>query len=365
MRISTSYGRRTYALKCWRCGLELDTLSTNHTCSRCGEPLFAEVNLGEISRRGIESLVLRELKKVTLGEGRTPLIDHGRFLLKLEFLNPTGSFKDRGAALTISRALAASWRTVIEDSSGNAGIATAAYSARAGIKARIYAPADAPAGKLRLIKAFGAELRTVKTRDEAHKAALEDRSGVYVGHVVEPFFIEGIKDVALELVKSGSEFEVVVVPVASGTLFLGLYKGFKELVELGHIDEVPTLIPVEACGYSKLSRYLKSVSLACAEGERSVLADALRLTIVPRLQQIARAAGEVSPYVVTVGDEAIGESMRELYSMGLPVEPSCAAVYAAAKYVARDFSGRVVVPLTGSGLKYVPVPNELIDKYLF
>jgi len=335
-------------------------------CPECHEPLFLDISLDKATtREGVSSLVPEELKKVTLGEGRTPLIDQGRFLFKLEFLNPTGSFKDRGAALTISRALMAGWKTVIEDSSGNAGIATAAYSARAGIKAKIYAPADAPQGKLRLIRAFGAELETVKTRDDAHRAALEDRSGVYIGHVVEPFFIEGMKDIALELVYSGKKFEAVVVPVASGTMFLGLYKGFEELVKLGIVSEIPTLVPVEACGYAKLSHHLKKVSIACEEGGKSLLADALRLTIVPRLHQITERVKKVSPYVVIVGDDCIGKAVRELYSMGLPVEPSSAAVYAAAKYVAKDFGGRVVVPLTGNGLKYVPTPSEPLDRYLY
>lgn len=352
-------------LKCPRCGHEVSPLSTSNTCPKCQEPLFLEIDIDKVTKEGAKSLVPRELKKITLGEGRTPLIHYERFLLKLEFLNPTGSFKDRGAALTISRALMAGWKNVIEDSSGNAGISTSAYSARAGIKAKIYAPADAPQGKLRLIKAFGAELETVRTRDEAHRAALEDRTGVYVGHVVEPFFIEGIKDIALELVNSGERFEAVVVPVASGTLFLGLYKGFEELVRLGLISEVPTLIPVEACGYSKLPRYMKTFSLACEEGGKSFLADALRLTIVPRLHQVVERTKKVSPYVVVVGDDAIGESLRELYSIGLPVEPSSAAVYAAAKHVAKDLGGQVVVPLTGSGLKYVPIPSELLDKYLY
>lgn len=352
-------------LKCPRCGFELDITSPRHTCPQCGEPLFYVPDLSEIFRAGIKSLIPEGLKRVTLGEGKTPLIQHRDMLLKLEFLNPTGSFKDRGAALTVSRALIAGWRTIIEDSSGNAGISTAAYAARAGIRVKIYAPADAPQGKLRLIRAFGAILETAKTRDEAHKMAVEDGSGIYVGHVVEPLFIEGTKDIALELASSGEKFDAVIVPVASGTLFLGLHKGFEELSKLGVVDKVPMLIPVEACGFTKLSGYLKTVTLECDEGERSILADALRLTIVPRRLQILERATEVSPYVVVVGDRAIGESMKELFHIGLSVEPSSAAAYAAARYVAKDLGARVVVILTGSGLKYVPLPNETLDRYLF
>jgi threonine synthase len=355
-----------HVLRCPRCGIELDLLAKQHTCPRCGEPLLLKVELRVPEGEGLESLVPGGLKLVTLGEGRTPTVELGNYLFKLEFLNPTGSFKDRGASLSISRALKLGFRMVIEDSSGNAGISTAAYSARAGLKARVYVPKDAPQGKLRLIRAFGAEVVTSETRDEAHKRAVSDTSGFYVGHVVDPFFIEGIKDISLELYSVRRDLEVVVVPVASGTLFLGLLKGFEELRELGLIDEVPTLIPVEACGYSKLRGYLRSVYLECAESDKSLLADALRLTIVPRLRQIVEGALRAkAPYVAVVGDRAIGEALKELYSLGLPVEPSSAATYAAAKYVAKDLSTRVVVPLTGSGLKYVPVPSEPLDRYLF
>jgi threonine synthase len=355
-----------HVLRCPRCGVELDLLAKHHLCPRCGEPLLLRVELRVPEEGGLESLIPEDLKLVTLGEGRTPTVELGNYLLKLEFLNPTGSFKDRGASLSVSRALKLGFKVVIEDSSGNSGISTAAYSARAGLKARIYVPKDAPQGKLRLIKAFGAEVVTSETRNEAHRRAVSDGSGFYVGHVVDPFFIEGVKDISLELYSLRKDLGAVVVPVASGTLFLGILKGFEELLELGLIDEVPTLIPVEACGYSKLRGYLKPVYLGCTESEKSLLADALRLTIVPRLRQIAEGAVRAkAPYVVIVGDGAIGEALKELYSLGLPVEPSSAATYAAAKYVAKDLGTRVVVPLTGSGLKYVPLPSELLDKYLF
>jgi len=355
-----------YVLRCPRCGVELDLLAKHHLCPRCGEPLVLKVELRAPEGGRLGSLIPEGLKLVTLGEGRTPAVEFGSYTFKLEFLNPTGSFKDRGASLSVSRALKLGFKVVIEDSSGNAGISMAAYSARAGLKARVYVPKDAPQGKLRLIKAFGAEVITSESRDEAHRRAVSDGTGFYVGHVVDPFFVEGVKDISLELHSLRRDLGAVVIPVASGTLFLGLLKGFEELRELGLIDDVPTLIPVEACGYSKLHGYLRSVHLECAESERSLLADALRLTIVPRLRQIAEGAVRArAPYVVVVGDRAIGEALKELYSLGLPVEPSSAATYAASKYVAKDLGTRVLVPLTGSGLKYVPVPSELLDRYLF
>src|SRR2546423_4677409 len=95
---------------------------------------------------------------VTLGEGATPIVPYDKLRLKLEGISPTGSFKDRGAATVITAARAAGAQVVIEDSSGNAGTAIAAYAAAAGLRARIFAPDDIVAVKARAIQVLGAEL---------------------------------------------------------------------------------------------------------------------------------------------------------------------------------------------------------------
>ena len=95
---------------------------------------------------------------VTLGEGGTPSVRYHGFLLKLEGISPTGSFKDRGAATAITAAKAAGARLVVEDSSGNAGTAVAAYASAAGLRARVFAPDDIVAAKARAIEVLGAEL---------------------------------------------------------------------------------------------------------------------------------------------------------------------------------------------------------------
>jgi len=303
-------------------------------------------------------------RSVVLGEGRTPLINfHGNLYLKLENLNPTGSFKDRGAALAISWVKnVGKFKTVIEDSSGNAGIAVSAYSAGAGLKARIYVPSTIPEGKYLMLRVFGAEVIKAGTRNDAHRKATSDREGLYVGHVINPLFIEGMKDIALEIVKDlRSVPDTILAPVASGTLILALWKGFNELRELGLIDRIPRLISVQACGYSTLKDMVKTYYIEC--DHPSELADALRLTIVPRINQIANAVKGSSGFNMVVGDKALVKALKELWVRGITAEPSSAATYAAYRYAMKegiDLGNLVVAIITGSGLKYVKDIGRLI-----
>jgi len=283
--------------------------------------------------------------------------------LKLENLNPTGSFKDRGASLAISWVKSKGYDLVIEDSSGNAGIAVAAYSAYANLRSRIYVPSDIPHGKYVMLRSLGAEVIKSGSRDDAHRAAITDSEGFYVGHTVNPFFIEGMKDIALELIKDvGNVPKTIIVPVASGTLILGLWKGFNELKQLGLINEVPRLISVQACGYSTLNGKVKTYFMECSI--KSKLADALRLTLVPRLDQIINVLKDVNGVNVVVGDTAIVKSLKILWGKGLMVEPSSATVYAAYEYLRNigEIEEPVILILTGSGLKYVDLIGDVLVK---
>ena len=149
---------------------------------------------------------------VSLGEGNTPIValrsaaraaGVDRLYGKLEFASPTGSFKDRGAAMMMSAAVEHGVTEVVEDSSGNAGAAVSAYAAHAGISAHIFAPASAPRAKLRQIAVYGATLHTVEGPREATTAAAaafaESRGIVYASHALSPFFTEGMKGFAYEV----------------------------------------------------------------------------------------------------------------------------------------------------------------------
>ena len=143
-------------------------------------------------------------------------------------------------------------REVVEDSSGNAGASVAAYSARAGIKAHIFAPATAPAAKLRQIRVCGAEVHSIEgPREAATDAAVafcNENDLVYASHAWSPFFFEGTKTFAFETARhyGGEPPAHIVFPVGNGGLFLGAWRGFEELLAAGHIDRMPRLHAVQA-----------------------------------------------------------------------------------------------------------------------
>ena len=323
-------------LYCPACGYELPPRSYSHRCPRCGRPLEL---LGGFKWPRL------------LGEGGTPIVErehHGvRVAFKLEYLNPTGSFKDRGAAASVYHAWLLGYGCVVEDSSGNAGLSVAAYAARLGLRARIHTYRGAGRGKKALIKALGAQLVEWSTRGDAARAA-EAEAGecYYVAHSWSPVFIEGVSSIAGEL-GAYRDWDFIV-PASSGTLLLGLWRGAQRR------GWRPRLIAVQAAEAASLQGRVRL--LARAGGPTSRLADALVLRDPPRLEEMARAVRESGGGLVVVGDEAIREALRELLSMGFIVEPTSAAAWAAFKALReKGYARDSVVVLTGSGLKYAEV----------
>ena len=189
---------------------------------------------------------------VTLGEGNTPAIrlptvERALGLSdvrgKLELANPTGSFKDRGASVMMSAMVEHGVVEVVEDSSGNAGAAVAAYAARAGIRAHVFVPASAPAAKLRQIEAYGARTHSIAgARDEVTEAAVkfcERNDLAYASHNLSPYFLEGTKAFAYEVADEPPQH--LVVPVGNGSLLIGAYRGFQEMIEAGRTYAIPRL----------------------------------------------------------------------------------------------------------------------------
>nr|KJR72761.1 MAG: threonine synthase [Vulcanisaeta sp. AZ3] len=351
--------------KCPRCGFTAETSSWFWRCPRCGGVLDVIIEelrftLSEHSGLWRFSSVIPVKPLVSLGEGSTPLI-RAKFLgestyLKLEYLNPTGSFKDRGSAVAVSRALEFGAKTVIEDSSGNAGISIAAYSSAAGIRAKVYVPKDAPESKKILIRSLGAELIEAPTRAEAAKMAMESigEGEVYIGHSWNPWFLHGTKTLAYELFDQlGRIPRVIVLPASAGTLLLGLYIGFKELLSLGMIDELPRLYAIQAQGYARLYEELHGKS----SKEPTRIADALRVSDPPRINQMVEAVRSSNGDSLVVNDNEIVSAWRDLLRNGLIVEPSSAVALSGYQRLLRDGlinkSEEVVIVLTGNGLKYI------------
>lgn len=271
-----------------------------------------------------------------LGEGGTPLVERRisgvSMLFKLEYLNPTGSFKDRGTSLALAYAKSLGYRIVVEDTSGNTGASVAAYASALGLKSRIYMPRSAPEGKKNLVRLFGGEVVEAPSRGDAAEMVLGEagkRGVFYVAHTWSPFYVEGPKTIAFEAYEQGAELVAVVAPVGSGGLLLGLYKGFKELVGEGLANGLPVLVAVQ--GFSNTPVYRAFYGGEPSEERDSSLADGIMVPSPPRLSEIVSAVRSTRGCVVLVDNREIASSLKTLAQSGLVVEPTSATVVADAE----------------------------------
>lgn len=287
---------------------------------------------------------------VTMGEGGTPLVRAGEGCWwKLDFLNPTLSFKDRGAAVLMAAAAGAGVDRVVADSSGNAGTAVAAYAARCGIAAEVWVPEGTSAKKLAAMAAHGAMVRIAPGDRQAAAAAARRRADepgwFYASHVYQPLFVAGVKTVALEIWEQlGRRLpDVLVVPAGNGTLVLGAAAACGELAAAGLVDTVPQLVAVQAAACAPLAG-LAPVGPTVAEG--------IAIAAPPRQAEILEAVDRSGGRVVTVDDDAIVAARADLARRGVWVEPTAAAAWAAYLSAGEGIGDReAVVVLGGAGLK--------------
>jgi threonine synthase len=251
--------------------------------------------------------------------------------VKLESMNPTGSFKDRGATLVVSKAKLLGARGVVEDSSGNAGTSVAAYAARAGLKAHIVAPESIMKAKADAIEMLGATLERVAGPREAvtrRAVELSKHAGAYwASHVMTPWFIHGTKTVAYEVREEAgaAAFDVVVAPVGNGTLLLGTARGYAELVEAGLEPAIPRLVAVQPSGCSPVVDALGGAG----PGEPpNLVADGTQIPGPPRLAQLVDAVSESGGAAVRVDEGATRGAQRRLAREGVAVEPTSAMALA-------------------------------------
>ncbi len=289
-----------------------------------------------------------------MGEGDTPMLTAAPDLyLKLEFLSPTGSFKDRGAVTLVARAVARGAERLIADSSGNAGSAIAAYAARAELPCTVFVPEGTAPGKVAQITAYGATVERVPgDRTATAKAAIAEvaRTGAtHASHVHDPMFIEGTKTFAFEVCDQlGRTPDSVLIPVGNGTLLLGAAKGFRELRDAGRTDRLPALIGVQSEHCAPLARAWAAGLQEPVEIEaEDTEADGIAIPRPARGREILAAVRESGGEIVSVSEAAIGPAVRDLARRGLLVEPTAAVVWAARERA----TGTAVLPLCGSGLK--------------
>ena len=336
------------------------------------------LNLGDapgLSRRDIDvsanslwryrkALLVDAASAVTLGEGWTPLVpgewDGVPVLFKLEFVMPTGSFKDRGMTVMVSYLKRHGVTEVLEDSSGNAGASLSAYCAAAGMRCRILVPETASVPKIAQIAACGADVVTIKgsRQDVADAALAMSREIFYASHNWQPFFAEGTKTLAYELWEQlGFRApDSVVVPVGYGANVLGCDRGFSELLRRGEIGRMPRLHGVQAANCAPYYAAFRAgvehyvpvpVSPTIAEGIASSKPTRMREVLAP-----VRASGGG---IVAVSEDEIVRALAALARKGFYVEPTSAAAAAglsqliACGAIRKDET--TVLVLTGSGLK--------------
>jgi len=369
-----------YPLFCSRCGREFDDTG-RRVCCDCGGVLGlrfeSSFQPGMEVRRPHDLWRYREALPVgddvvTLGEGWTPLLpvtfDGREFLVKQEQLFPTGSYKDRGAAVLMTHLRELGVERVVEDSSGNAGCAVAAYAARAGITCDIYVPKDTSPAKTAQIEAYGATLHRVPgTREDTARAALEAASTcVYASHVYSPWFMQGTKTFAYEVAEQlgWTAPETLVLPAGNGTLLLGAYLGFTELLRAGIVRHVPRIVAVQAAACAPLATAFQDGLDEPVEVQAShTAAEGIAIATPARGSQVLAAVRASSGSFMTVSEWEIVTSLRDCCLGGWFVEPTSAAVIAGARRYARTAAPgeRIVTAFTGHGLKSSARIAELVE----
>ncbi len=356
---------------CTQCNQPFPEKATPYCCTNCGgvfdfvdQPPFDFQNI-DASQPGIWRYrhtfgLPNDAPVVSLGEGNTPLVWARAFdqdvAFKLEYLNPTGSFKDRGTAILVSYLRARGVAEAVEDSSGNAGASFAAYASRAGVRARVFVPEYASGPKRAQIAAFGAQVVSVpglrSNAAEAVQNAAEE-GAVYASHAHLPQGLPGFATIAYELYDQlGSAPGTVVMPAGQGCLLLGVGRGFSAMQAAGMIDKLPVLVGVQAAACAPLwaqFQYGPSGVEHITEGQTQ--AEGVRIIQPHRLDSILELINSSKGKFIRVKEENIIPGRDALARQGFYVEPTSAIVWDALSQIVGKVPEPIVAILTGSGLK--------------
>jgi len=389
-------GGVNFYLECIGCGARYEPNQVIYNCSRCGDLLSVEYdysgitgNLDQAWRKRVLSVwrykellpIEREEKRVTLGEGGTSLnkcfrlserIGLKNLYVKNEGENPTGSFKDRGMTVGVTKALELGMMKVACASTGNTSASLAAYAARAGLECIVLIPSGKVAfGKLTQAMIHGARVIQVRGNfDEAlsivRKICLSHP--IYLLNSLNPFRLEGQKTAAFEIRDQlgGRIPDKIVVPVGNAGNISALWKGFVELHKLGLTDGVPQMIGVQAEGAAPIADSLnRGISEVEFVENPETVATAIRIGSPVNWKKAVRAVKESRGLVEKVSDAEILEAQRLIAQQeGLFVEPASAASIAGLiKLIKKDLIEKdeiVVCILTGHGLKD---PNIVLRRF--
>lgn len=309
-----------------------------------------------------------------MGVGWTPLVPIAlgnlKVYIKLEFLSPSGSFKDRGVNAMVNQLAYMGIDHVIEDSSGNAGASVAAHAARFGIKARVFVPATASPAKLRQIEVYHAEVVSINgPRKDVTEAALKEinPNNAYASHAFHPAYLSGQLTAAYELWEQlGRKVpDWIICPVAQGGQFLGFYLGFKSIYEAGFSKRLPRLVAVQSKAVAPIYHAWENGLDHIPEiiNPESTIAEGIAITRPVRDRRLLGALHETGGEVVIVSESEIISARDQLAKKGFYIEPTSAVALAGFEQLRVNFNENenIVIPLTGNGLKDVPRNGILLN----
>jgi threonine synthase len=386
------------ALACKECGSEYG-LEARFVCEHCFGPLEVRYDLGsldaESAKRRIQAgpqdlwrysdfLPFEQAPRYPLPAGCTPLIRAPRLAealglrevwVKNDAANPTHSFKDRVVSIAVAKAQELGYSTIAAPSTGNLANAVAAHAAAAGLESYVFVPADLEEQKILATGVYGTKLVTVRGNyDDVNRLCTElsaDREWAFVNVNVRPYYAEGSKTLAFEIAE-GLGFELpdrVVAPIASGSLFTKIARGFDEWREVGLIDgETPTMNGAQAEGCSPVAQAFEAGWDICKPVKPDTIAKSLAIgnpADGPYALELARRSGGS---VDSVTDDEIRSGIRLLAeTTGIFTETAGGVTTATlAKLAERgdiDPDERVVAVITGEGLKTLDAVRGTFETY--
>lgn len=379
-------------LDCSSCGESFDPHQPQTFCPTCNAPLLARYDMDAV-RATLDRDALRAAPRgmwrwhallpvfdpaniITLGEGDAPLLPLPRLgqalnlpnlYIKDESSNPTGTFKARGLAAAVSKAIEVGMGGLIIPTAGNAGGALAAYAARAGLTAAVYMPADTPQANIREARAFGAEVHLVDGLISDCGRTVRERAAAEPGWwdvstFKEPYRVEGKKVLGYELAEAFDWTlpDVILYPTGGGTGLVGMWKAFHELAELGWLKNpaMPRMVAVQAEHCAPVVRAFESHADTNEAWENAAtVASGLRVPKSFADRLIMRTLYDSHGMAVAVSDEALTTAARDLsVTEGIAACPEGGATLAALReLVSRGWvrpDERVVLFNTGTALKY-------------
>ncbi|MFL5827622.1 MAG: threonine synthase [Thermoleophilaceae bacterium] len=374
------------SLTCKECGTDYP-LEARYVCDNCFGPLevsydFSDLDPGETRRkiqagprsiwRYADFLPFEQRPRTALDSGTTPLIRADRLAdrlglrevwVKNDAANPTHSFKDRVVTVALAKAIELGYETVACASTGNLANAVAAHAAAAGLDAYVFIPADLEEQKVLATGVYGAKVVAVEGNyDDVNRLCTElagERDWAFVNVNVRPYYSQGSKTIAYEVAEQlGFELpDRVVAPIASGSLFTKIARGFEEWIEVGLLSgDVPVFNGAQAAGCSPVASAFADGHDICRPVRPETIAKSLAIgnpADGPYALELARKSGGS---IDSVTDDEIRDGIRLLAeTTGIFTETAGGVTTATlAKLAERgdiDRDERVVLVITGEGLK--------------